>query len=106
MSLKKFSEEDWKYFKKGETGGLEKKGMKKNRGKFWDPQKTMGKIIITGFVAKKIESLVKLPWETSIWFLIKTILLQPVCSTLWQYQITKILFTKVAQAQKSTGYDC
>ena len=63
-------------------------------------KETMGKIIVTDFVAKKVESLVKLLWETSIRFFIKTILQQPVCSTLCTSKLLKIYLLKFPKHRK------
>ena len=101
----------------GRVGNISKKGKGVLTRKRWRKHrggggggvtlnKTMAKIIVTNFVAKKAESLVKLFWETSICFFIKTIQQQPVCSMLWQEQIIKNLFAVVPQAQKRTVFDC
>ena len=91
-------------FQKRGRGSWQGRGEEKIEGRVVTLKETMTKVIVTDFEAKKVESLVKLSWETSICFFIKTIKQQPVSSTLWQKQITVNLFAIVPQAQKCTGF--
>ena len=77
----------WRGGKKGWV--LTRKGWRKIEGRVVTFKETIGKNIVTKFKAKKVESLITLPWEASICFFIKIILQQPVCLML---QITKNLF--------------